>query len=64
MYELDSNAAVAEWLTDEIREKHGIETGFYDYGWKELLYDDIRAILPRGVREYPSMSSGLRGHAE
>ena len=51
LYELGFEAAVAEWLTDEIREKHGIETEFDDDGRQKPLSDDIRAILFRNVRE-------------
>lgn len=51
LYELGLEAAVAEWLTDEIREKHGIETEFEDDGREKPLDDDIRAILFRNVRE-------------
>ncbi len=51
LYELGLEAAVAEWLNDEIRDKHGIETEFDDDGRPKPLDDDIRAILFRNVRE-------------
>jgi PAS domain S-box-containing protein len=51
LYELGFEAAVAEWLTEEIQEKHGIETGFQDDGQVKPLDDDIRALLFRNVRE-------------
>jgi signal transduction histidine kinase len=51
LYELGFEAAVAEWLTDEIRGKHGIETEFDDDGREKPLSDDIWAILFRNVRE-------------
>jgi PAS domain S-box-containing protein len=51
LYELGFEAAVAEWLTEEIQEKHGIETEFQDDGQAKPLDDDIRALLFRNVRE-------------
>ena len=51
MYESGFEAAVAEWLADEIGEKHGIETQFEDGGEQKQLDDDIRAILCCDVRE-------------
>jgi signal transduction histidine kinase len=42
---------VAEWLADEIKEKHGIETQFEDDGLQKPLDDDIRTILFHNVRE-------------
>ena len=51
LYELGFETAVAEWLADEIKEKHGIETQFEDDGLQKPLDDDIRAILFRNVRE-------------
>ena len=49
--ELGLEAAVAEWLDVQIREKHGIETEFVDDGQQKLLDDDIRALLFRNLRE-------------
>lgn len=51
LYELGFEAAVAEWLVDEVREKHGIETEFDDDGRQKPLDDDIRAFLFRNLRE-------------
>jgi len=51
LYELGFVAAVAEWLTDQIQEKHGIKTDFEDDGHQKPLNDDIRVLLFRNVRE-------------
>jgi len=51
LYELGFEAAVAEWLADQIQEKHGIRTEFVDDGHKKPLDDDIRVLLFRNVRE-------------
>lgn len=51
LYELGFEAAVAEWLTEHIQEKHGIETDFEDDGQSKPLDDDIQALLFRNVRE-------------
>jgi len=51
LYEVGFEAAVAEWLADEIRGKCGIETEFYDDVRQKPLDDDIRALLFRNVRE-------------
>ena len=51
LYELGFEAAVAEWLTDQIQEKHRIETEFEDDGRQKPLDDDIRVLLFRNVRE-------------
>ena len=51
LYELGLEAAVAEWLTEQVQEKHGIETEFQDDGQTKPLDDDIRALLFRNVRE-------------
>jgi PAS domain S-box-containing protein len=51
LYELGFEAAVAEWLTDQIQEKHGIRTEFVDDGYLKPLDDDIRVLLFRNVRE-------------
>lgn len=51
LYELGFEAAVAEWLADEIGKKRGIETEFDDDGREKPLDDDIRALLFRNVRE-------------
>lgn len=51
LYELGFEAAVAEWLTDQIQEEHGIKTEFEDDGHKKPLDDDLRVLLFRNVRE-------------
>ena len=51
LYELGFEAAVAEWLTDHIQEKHGIRTEFVSDGHQKVLEDDIRVLLFRNVRE-------------
>ena len=51
LYELGFEAAVAEWLADQIQEKYGIKTEFIDDGHKKPLDDDIRVLLFRNVRE-------------
>jgi len=51
LYELGFEAAVAEWLTDQIQEKHGISTEFVDDEHQKPLNDDIRVLLFRNVRE-------------
>jgi len=51
LYELGFEAAVAEWLDEHIREKHGIETEFVDDGQPKPLDDDISVLLFRDIRE-------------
>jgi len=51
LYELGFETAVSEWLDEQIREKHGIETEFRDDGQPKPLDNDIRALLFRNVRE-------------
>ncbi len=51
LYEFGFEAAVAEWLNDEIREKYGIETELKEDGLHKPLGDDIRVVLFRNVRE-------------
>ncbi len=51
LYELGFEAAVAEWLTDQIQEKHEIKTEFVDDEHQKPLDDDIRVLLFRNVRE-------------
>jgi PAS domain S-box-containing protein len=51
LYELGFEAAVAEWLDDQIQEKHGIRTEFEDDEREKPLDDDIRVLLFRNVRE-------------
>jgi PAS domain S-box-containing protein len=51
LYELGFETAVTEWLDEQIREKHGIQTEFRDDNQLKPLDDDIRALLFRNVRE-------------
>lgn len=51
LYELGIEAAVGEWLIDQIQEKHRIETEFKDDGQQKPLDDDICVLLFRNVRE-------------
>jgi len=51
LYELGFEAAVSEWLTDQIQEKHQIEIEFEDDRRQKPLDDDIRVLLFRNVRE-------------
>jgi len=51
LYELGFEAAVAEWLDEQIREKYGIKTDFEDDRQPKPLGDDIRVLLFRNVRE-------------
>jgi len=51
LYELGFEAAVAEWLTEQIQEKYGIETEFENDGHQKPLDEDIRVILFRNIRE-------------
>lgn len=51
LYELGFEKAVAEWLDEQIRKKHDIQTEFQDDGQIKLLDDDVSAILFRNVRE-------------
>jgi len=48
---LGFEAAVAEWLAEQIGEKHGIATEFEDDGQPKPMDDDIRVLLFRDVRE-------------
>jgi signal transduction histidine kinase len=51
LYELGFEAAVAEWLSEQLRDKHGIATEFQDDGQPKPLDDDVRVLLFRNVRE-------------
>jgi len=51
LYELGFEAAVAEWLNEQVRDKHGIATEFQDDGQPKPLDDDVRMLLFRNVRE-------------
>jgi PAS domain S-box-containing protein len=51
LYELGFEAAVSEWLEEQVGKKHGIKTQFEDDGRPKPLEDDIRVLLFRNVRE-------------
>jgi PAS domain S-box-containing protein len=51
LYEIGFEAAVAEWLNEQVRDKHGIGTEFQDDGQSKPLDDDVRMLLFRNVRE-------------
>jgi signal transduction histidine kinase len=51
LYELGFEAAVSEWLNEQVRDKHGIATEFADDGQPKPLGDDVRMLLFRNVRE-------------
>jgi PAS domain S-box-containing protein len=51
MNEIGLAAAIAEWLEEQIENRHGLETEFSDQCGKLPLNDDVRAILFRSVRE-------------
>jgi signal transduction histidine kinase len=51
LYELGFEAAVAEWLNDNVQVKHGIATEFHDDELPKPLDDDLKAMLFRNTRE-------------
>jgi PAS domain S-box-containing protein len=51
LYELGFEAAVAEWLNEQVRDKGGIETEFQDDHLPKPLDDDVRVLLFRNIRE-------------
>jgi len=51
LYELGFEVAVAEWLSEQVQEKHGIVTEFQDDGKSKPLDNDMRILLFRNVRE-------------
>jgi signal transduction histidine kinase len=51
LHELGFEAAVAEWLNEQVQGKHGIATEFQDDGLAKPLDDDVRVLLFRNVRE-------------
>ncbi len=51
LYELGLEAAIREYLNEEIQQKHGIETEFEDDAMPKPLDDDVCALLYRAVRE-------------
>jgi len=51
LHELGFEVAVAEWLSEQVEQKHGIETKFEDDGKPKPLSEDVCVILFRDVRE-------------
>ena len=51
LYDLGLEAALEEWLSEKIRQKHNIETEFEDDGLPKPLDDDVRTVLFRNARE-------------
>ncbi len=51
LYELGLEAAIREWLNEEVQQKHGIKTEFENDSQPKSLDDDICALLYRAVRE-------------
>ncbi|GAH28986.1 unnamed protein product, partial [marine sediment metagenome] len=51
LYELGFETAVADWLTEQIKQKHNIKTEFEDDRQPKPLDNDIRILLFRDVRE-------------
>ena len=51
LYELGLEAAVAEWLVEQIQKKHGIASEFEDDQQPKPLDEDIRVLLFRTIRE-------------
>jgi PAS domain S-box-containing protein len=51
LYELGLEAAVREYLNEEIQDKHGIKAEFEDDAQPKSLDDDVCALVYRAVRE-------------
>lgn len=51
LYELGFEAAVSEWLNEQIESNYGIKTEFEDDGRPKPLDEDICALLFRNIRE-------------
>jgi len=51
LYELGFETAVADWLDEQIRQKHRIKTKFEDDGQPKPIDNNIRVLLFRDVRE-------------
>ncbi len=51
LHELGFETAVKDWLSEQIQQKHSIETEFEDDGKSKVMDDDIRTVLFRDVRE-------------
>jgi PAS domain S-box-containing protein len=51
LYELGLEAAIREWIYDEVQQKHRIFTEFEDDEQPKPLEDNVRALLYRSIRE-------------
>ncbi len=51
LYELGLEAAVKDWLTNEVRKKHGLKTAFKAEGLTGSLDQDVRIFLYKAIRE-------------
>ena len=51
LYEFGLEAAMEEWLREEIKDKHGLEIKFSDDGSDKPIDDDMRAFLFGAFRE-------------
>ena len=51
LYVLGLEAAVAEWLSEQVQKRHGIATEFQDDGKAKPLDDDVKMMLFRNIRE-------------
>jgi PAS domain S-box-containing protein len=51
LHELGLEAAIREWLDEEVRQKYGIKTEFEDDAQLKPLDEDVGALLYRAVRE-------------
>ena len=51
MYNSGLEAAVEDWLEQEIHKRHGIEVEFVDDGRPKPLDDDVRDLLYQSARE-------------
>ncbi|NOQ78010.1 MAG: transporter substrate-binding domain-containing protein [Gammaproteobacteria bacterium] len=51
LYEIGLPAAIAQWLSEQIAQKHGLETEIIDHSQKKIQNKEMRLILFRNVRE-------------
>ena len=51
LYELGLEAAVREWLNEEVQQKHRLKTEFEDDGQHKSLDDDVSTLMYRAIRE-------------
>jgi len=51
LYELGLEAAVREWLNEEVQQKHGIKTEFENDAHPKILDKEIAVLLYQAVRE-------------